>query len=226
MKHCSWCGNADTVHKVRLHQQHNPYMPADMAARVVTRSDSAQMHSQLVRLATADFEAEAPVEQSADCDSARTMPPVARSVARESLSSIETPIISSARGPTNSVRKLPAAFARTCSAARTSSDNVRVLHGAESTETLVVRHQTRLLNTLPSGERVHHEKAKMSSPMPRLGSLTDLFGRTMVWSGPARPSSVRLEPYSTGGVRATGGEDIQARMPLARQRRGSLRGLC
>ena len=207
---------------------HSPNMPlimpaaADLAARpMVTRSDSAQMHAQLVRLATADFEADAPVEQSADCDSARTMPPVA---ARESLSSIETPIISSARGPTKSVRELPAA--RTCSAARTSSDNVRVLHGAESTETLIVRYQTRLLTTLPSGERVHHGKAKMSSPMPRRGSLTDLFGRNMVWSGPAPPSSVRLEPYSTGGVRAAGWEGIEARMPLARQRRGSLRGLC
>ena len=103
---------------------------------------------------------------------------------------------------------------------------MRVLHGAESTETLIVRYQTRLLTTLPSGERVHHGKAKMSSPMPRRGSLTDLFGRNMVWSGPAPPSSVRLKPYSTGGVRAAGGEGIQRRMSLARQRRGSLRGLC
>ena len=154
------------------------------------------------------------------------MPPVARSAARESLSSIETPFISSDRGPTNSVRELPAVFACTCSAAHTSSDNVRVLHGAESTETLIVRHQTRLLTTLLSGERVHHGKAKMSSPMPPQGSLTDLFGRNMVWSGPARPSSVRLEPYSTRGVCAAGGEGIEARMPLARQRQGSLCGLC
>jgi len=95
---------------------HSPNMPlimpaaADLAARpMVTRSDFAQMHAQLVRLATADFEADAPVEQSADCDSARTMPPVAHSAASESLSSIETPIISCARGPTNSVRELPAA---------------------------------------------------------------------------------------------------------------------
>ena len=115
----------------------------------------------------------------------------------------------------------PVLFAHPCRAKHTKARSA----DAESTEALIARShiETRLANASGVSKRTH-KKDKLSSPMPRRGSLVNTsLGSSTSW--PLRSGSSRFA-YAAGG-RTDLDEDAcsqLARAPSTRQRRSSLRG--